>query len=102
MGVRKGRQCVIPEVSRSRRSRPIGSRAQHVAFDELLLPIFWNEDRHRVNLGDVLRMLPLAYERLFLYRWPGGALANSTEVSRVQKLKDIKAGTWRVVIHQRH
>jgi hypothetical protein len=73
-----------------------------------MLPIFWNEDRSRVNLGDIERMLPSEYERLFLYTWSGGALVNSTEVPQIQRLgnpdrrnpymKIITNGTWRLVI----
>merc|ERR1719359_990469 len=70
--VQKGRHCIIPEVSRVHVSvAPEVARPERSEYDEHVLPVFWNQWRQRVHLGDVRRMISVPYERVIYNAWPG-------------------------------
>jgi len=98
--VRRGKECIVPEVSRAKLLAPRSVlREEHTAFDEQALPIFWNDARPDISLGDLQRMLAPAYERLFVSTWPGlEGLALASEVGSLVDLDRAQRGTLRMVI----
>ncbi|CAE8587960.1 unnamed protein product, partial [Polarella glacialis] len=91
--IRKGRQCVFPEVSRCS-----GGSVSHHDRTHGAWHVRVQNERRKIYLGDVSRLEEPQYERLYISGFPDSALSSAVGFQRLEELSlDQEPGTTRIL-----